>query len=116
MNQYEGLLKDVVGVCEATSFEKLCLWQEYKSESDWIDFIGGYGVTVGRLHGHPVVISITAATINGRKILFIEDTSRVVDHAIIEDWLNANLPKSAWNGEFYNRSDAMNFHNLLRST
>jgi hypothetical protein len=62
-----------------------------------------------------VVISLTVNTVHGHRILFLEATSMVVDHQMIEDWLKANLPPTAFkdDGKYLNKENAMNFHTLL---
>jgi hypothetical protein len=116
-NTVEELLSNVVGVVEATSYERMCLWNEYHEERhiSWEQNCSGFLVTIGRLDGRPVVLSLLVNTVNGYPILFIEATSMVVDHQMLEDWLNANLPSTAFkdDGKYLNKENAMNFHNVL---
>lgn len=107
----EELLKDVVGIVEATSFETMSLWQKYKDS--WIQNNGGYLPTVGMIDGRPVVLSLFVNVVNGHKLLFIEATSQVVDWHMIEQWLTTNVPSAVRNDGYLNKVDAMNFHNVF---
>lgn len=113
MSEVEEYIKDVVGVVEATSFERSCLWERNKDRREWKDRLLGYSVHAGKDADRPVVFSISSAIIDGNKILFIEPTSMLVDWKMIEEWLKTNLPKSAFRGEYVNKVDAMNFHNVF---
>lgn len=110
-------LKDVVGVVEATSYESMCLWREYHQtqKKTWIQGRGGYLPTIGQLDGRPVVLSLLVNTVDSRPILFLEVTSQVVDHKMVEEWLKLHLPASALKdgGKYINKVNAMNFHNVF---
>jgi hypothetical protein len=110
-------LQDVVGVVEATLYETSCLWREYHQErkQTWVQGLGGYLPTIGELAGRPVVLSLFVNTVNGYPILFMEPTSQMVDHVMIDEWLKANLPAKALkdNGEYVNKVDAGNFHTVF---
>lgn len=116
-------LEGVVGVVEANSFETLCLWQKHtdggKRNSDtWVQHLSGPLVTVGHMDTsdkrYPVCISLFINEVNGRKILFLEATSIVVNWDMISTWLIENLPKTAFRDNGYiNKTNAMNFFNLL---
>lgn len=113
----KDFLKDVVGVVEATSYETSCLWREYFQErkQTWVQGLGGYLPTIGHLDGRPVVLSLLINTVNGFPILFMEPTSQVVDHVMIEAWLKENLPPTALKneGKYVRKVDANNFHNVF---
>lgn len=111
-------LAGVVGVVEANSYEKLCLWEENhrRRAMPWVQRMDGLMVVVGNIDDRPVCITLTTADVGGHKILFIDPTSQVVDHAMIEKWLLDTLPASARqpnNANYLNKADAMNFHNVF---
>lgn len=116
-NQMQTFLNGVVGVVEANSFETMCLWKEYTEElkKTWLENPSGLGQQIGILAGMPIFISLNTAIIDGKKILFIDPTSQVVDYRIIDKWLEENLPKTAYTlyGRI-NKTNAMNFCNVLR--
>jgi hypothetical protein len=120
MSQMQDFLDGVVGVVEANSYESMCLWQEWhkKRGKTWEQGLGGYLPTIGQLDGRPVVLSLFVHKIDGHHLLFIEPTSQVVDHQMIDAWLKANLPATAMRpgGEYLNRENAMNFHNVFPRT
>lgn len=113
-------LADITGVVEANSYEKMCLWQEYHQErkEPWVDDMSGYAPTIGHLGRMPVCLSMFRGTVKGKKILFIDAVSQVVDHRIVDEWLEMALPDGAkrTNGSntYVNKVNAMNFHNVFR--
>lgn len=113
-------LKGVIGVVDANSFENMSLWQQNQirdNQRTWEESRSGYLVTVGQMGDRPVCLSISYATIDGHKILFIDACSEVVDYAMVEEWLKKYLPETAWterfSGKYINRTNAMNFHNVF---
>ncbi len=115
--EIDALLDGVEAVCSANSFEHLSIWKEYTTERDeknWVSNNVGLIFEIATIGDRPTVLSMFTATIEGRKFLFYDGTSMLVDHAAIDNWLNANLPGSAFRKDGYkNHSDAMNFFNLL---
>lgn len=111
-------LEGIVGAVEANRFEQMMLWSENRrreTPKTWKEHLSGYGQTIGFVGDMPVFVSLLTAEIEGQKVLFIHPTSQVVDHRMIEAWLNANLPKSAfWSCGRLNYVDADNFHNVFR--
>lgn len=120
----DDFLKDTHGIVEANSFEQLCLWRDYVGwttprydRSKWIENLSGLFLHIGNLGDMPVTLSLFSAIINGKKIVFWDSPSQVVDHRLIEQWFETNLPKCAFrkdNDSLPNRADAMNFHNIFR--
>lgn len=108
----EEMLKDVVYVVEASSFEQLCLWQQWyqAGSAKWVDDNSGYIPTVGYIEGRPICISISRATVNGKDIAFFHATSQAVDWIQIGTWLKKNCPKSIEGNGYFNYVDAGNFH------
>lgn len=116
--EVKAYLEGVVGVVEATSFEKMCLWQESQRHGrEWVEILHGYGPCVGSFNGRPVCISLMSAVIDGQKVAFIHATSQIVDWTLIDKWLEKNLPETAFRAPSrINRTDAMNFHNIFPAT
>lgn len=113
--EIEKFFEDVHGVVEANSFEMFALWKDNKEQGhEWVENLSGIGKSVGTVGGNPVFVSLLWNRVRGKKILFVDATSQVVDHSMVEDWLQNNLPKSAMkdNGN-YRKTDAMNFHCLF---
>lgn len=108
-------LTGVVGVVEATNAEKQALWERYtgKYGVDWKSRLDGLGETIGYLAEMPVFISLQTAEVGGFKLLFFHATSQVVDHRLIEEWLRANVPGTAWKDGRVNKTDADNFINVF---
>jgi hypothetical protein len=116
-------LKDVIGVVEANSFERQCLWEHYHLDLGWTWESAGGGplVTVGHLvtvypnRKHPICVELLWTKVNGHKILFYADTSMTVDHEMVKGWLEKNLPRSAFkeSSPYPNCTDAMNFSNIF---
>ena len=110
-------LDGVVGVCEATSCEYHYVWEHWHERVEWKQNNMGLGETVGTLDDRPVHISLRTAEIDGKKILFWEATSQVVDHEMIRKWLQKNLPITAFREgdprQGVNQTDATNFHIIV---
>lgn len=117
--RYESLqdvYKDVHGIVEATSYEALMLWREFHQEQklSWVQNNSGWLECVGKVGDREVWISPLAHIVNGRKILFVEATSVVVDWDLIEEYLKKNVPSAVTRNEIYlNKENAMNFHCLV---
>jgi hypothetical protein len=116
-------LDGVVGVVECDNYGHHMLWIEnhYKATElehrklDWKSDQMGMMEKVGEIAGMPVCISLFKAVIDGQPILFVDPCSMVVDHRLIDAWYKRALPKSAFRADGYvNKTDAMNFHNVLR--
>lgn len=106
----------IVGVVDATSFEQLMLWQEEEKAAlpkRWETINPGILETIGALADMPVCLSLSKVRVGGHLLLFIEATSQVVDHRMIDKWLEDNLPDTAKRDGRVNRTDAMNFHNVF---
>lgn len=118
--QISEFLDGVVGVIEANSFEHMKLREDNDKRANkkrWDEGRRGFLETVGTLDGMPICISLLCDEIDGQKILFFHCTSQVVDHRKIDQWFNDSLPGSAFREEgIINRQDAMNFHNVFRTT
>ena len=115
--EMSDFLAGIVGVVEATSYEQLCLWKEDHDRVKWELNPSGLMEIVGHLDDMPVCLSLTTATVDGHKLLFIDATSQVVDNRMIDKWLLETVPPSAMNerdGRYVNKVDAMNFHNVFR--
>jgi hypothetical protein len=107
-------LEGVVGIVEANSFERMCLWDKHKDKSTWVQNLSGYGKNVGYITpNRPVFISLTTAIINGHKILFVEPTSVGVDYTMIWEWMKENVPSAVKPSGYLNKTDSMNFHNVF---
>lgn len=112
-------LDGVVGVVEANRFEQMMLWSEnrrHESPKAWVEHLSGFGQTIGFVGDMPVFVSLLTAEVQGQKILFAHATSQVVDHRMVDAWLKANMPQSAfWPDGRLNFVDADNFHNVFRA-
>lgn len=123
ISEHADFLAGVVGVVEANNFEHLTLWKQYHHEADkgrklaWESGGSGPLVTVGKVDGNPVCISLNVDLVGGHRVLFIEATSQVIDWTLINKWLYKNLPSSAYRAgtQYINSHDASNFSNVLPS-
>lgn len=111
----EDVYKDVYGIVEANSFETLKLWQDWHQGKgySWVQNNSGWLEQVGKIGGKQVWISPLAHIVNGRKILFVEATSAVVDWDMIEDYLKENVPSAVKEDGYLNKQSAANFHCLV---
>ena len=114
--EMQKYLDGVMGVVEATNFEKHCLWennQRSPRKRTWVETGHGFLEKVGFLADNPICISLLTAVVDDHKLLFTHPTSQVVDHRVIDAWMATHLPKSAYRDGRINRIDAMNFHNIF---
>lgn len=109
-------MEGAVGVVEANSFEQTCLWERHSKTHEWKSSGVGYGVLIGADHDRPVFMSLTYVMIDGHKILFIDLTSMLVNWTMVDRWLEKNLPETAMKGTYANKTDAMNFLNIIPRT
>ncbi len=105
-------LKDVVGFCEANSFETLELWKYWNKAVKWEQEYQGKVYQVGEIiidgKSFPVNITVFFNKINGKRIAFHDACSLVVDHDMVKDFLKSHAPDNTY------MTDAMNFCNILR--
>lgn len=114
--ELDQFLEGVTGVVVANSYEYFALWSEYKDlkRGEWKQNLSGLGCGIGELAGMPVTVSLTTAVVEGFKLLFIHAMSQVVDHRMVREWLDANMPDSAkFATGRLNITDAQNFYNVL---
>lgn len=115
----ETRLRETSCVVEATDNEQFNLWSEWSKESlhprvglsqrlDWRQ-IDGWLVCVGELAGFPVNTSMMWCRINGHLVMFWHPCSRVVDHKLIEDWIDSKFDQT----DSGRKVDAANFHNCI---
>lgn len=117
--EMKAFLDGVFGLVEATDFERHMLWADNggmgTAKLEWVENLSGLLEVVGHLDDMPVCISLMKATVDGKLLLFWHPTSQVVDHRIIDDWMEKNIPQSARrSGGSIHRTDPMNFHNIFR--
>jgi hypothetical protein len=126
-------LEGVTGVVEANTYESHQLWLNYANDStaikyggqrearfDWKSTGSGYGACVGyvgnKKKDRSIWISLLTVTVKGQKLLFYFVTGRYADYDVVREWLDTNMPSTA----FYtderarlNHVDAQNFHNVF---
>jgi len=111
LSLYKEQYRDVGAICEANSFEQLCLWKEYKGVHEWIEESKGLILTLGVVtinnEKFPVNVSLFCATTRGKRVMFVDAVSRVVDWDIVKKGINQLVPDVPIR-------DAMNFHNCFR--
>lgn len=108
-DQMVKFLDGVVGVIEANSGEYGYIWErnkeyrkakwEEKSSSGLFEYVGWHGE-------RPVCMSMRIAYIDDHKILFWHATSSLVDHEMIDEWFEVNLPD-------VHKTDATNWTNAI---
>ena len=117
MSQISDFLNGVVGVVEATSYERRMLWvenQRREQPKTWEEQSLGLLPTIGYLDDRPICLSLFVAKVGGHKLLFMHVTSQVSDYRMVDEWLRAEMPRSAFRESgFVNKVDAMNFHNVF---
>lgn len=107
-SQMLNFIEGVVGIIEASSNEKMYIWQSNKDhrKETWEDRHSGILEYVGWLNKRPICISLQIVIIGGNKILFWHATSSLVDYEMIDEWFELNLPGIP-------KTDATNWTNVL---
>jgi hypothetical protein len=117
----EANRRATVYLVEANDFTTIRLWLEWAEEGagegwsspfrrvPWQQIALGYTRIIGELAGMPVAVCVSFARIKGHVAAFYEATSEVVDHRMIEAWLESEFPAAR------GRTDAMNFHRCLEA-
>ena len=102
---------------EATDFERSRLFLEWHQRIRSWDDRPETGlptfVQVGDLAGYPVTIRIVWARLDGHLVGFYSAESRLVDHRMIEDWIDKNFCPPMPLGGTHRRKNADNFQNGL---
>lgn len=120
----DQMFADTKFIVEANHNEVTSLWCKHSKEGrpwgprtegnynnlDWEQIPVGWHIEVGQLAGYPVCVSFQWFRLNGVLVMAYEAVSRVVDHQIVGDWIEARCnPK--WAGGTRNaRTNAGNFH------
>lgn len=99
--------QDVVYMIEANSFESMSLWREYNEALEWKECTsGGPMFQLGELDSRPIVLGVNIIKVDGRKVMFYDPTSQVVDWVMVEDFLEKSWPNAK-------KTNAMNFFNAV---
>lgn len=119
--EMSSFLNGVIGVVDANSYERHMLWDENRRREQpktWEQDNSGLMEIVGNVGDMPVCVVLWKATVGGHLLLFVDPTSQVVDHRMIDKWLAEAMPPTAFRegSGFVNRADAMNFHNVFPRT
>jgi hypothetical protein len=101
--------KDVQLFCEATHQEQHDLWYRYHKQMPYDSHSMGIGIQVGEILSRPVCIALSTAVIDGVRVCFYHDTSALVDHDMIREFLEKHAPASAKIDDRLNHIDATNF-------
>lgn len=101
-------------IVEATNFEKHQLWKDILTHNcqlvnmpdaiSWKQHTGGWLPTVGYVYKKAVCISTMFATINNKFVLFWHPTSRMVDHAKIDEYFKKHCREDVKHVECYSFS------------
>ena len=113
--QMTKFLENVQGVVEASREEQSNIYFRAKDRGlIWVSNNAGYAPTIGHFGNMPICLSLFTAVVGGFKILFVDQCSMVTHSGMTEDWLKANLPKSAFRSDGYlNMTDATNWSNVI---
>ena len=118
----ESRLKSTDFLVEATHNEWHTLWSRWCRRSDecreplfdnW-EQLGGWLVTVGRLDGRPVCISLNWDRLDGFLVCNWEATSELVDYKMVNAWLDKHFTGKTKDGRRA-RCNAANFHQCVHA-
>jgi hypothetical protein len=112
--------KDTEFVVEADSFARLALWERFSTEAlhktelntiNWQQDSMGTCYQVGSLDNRPVNIDFVWAKLNNHLILFYHACSQVVDHKMVENWIEKYC--NPQHNERRSHCDANNFAHAI---
>ena len=106
--------RETFAVVDATHEEAHGLWYRWHYRLDagmrvpaWEEISIGFWTQIGEFGGAPVCASVSWARVDGRLVAFVEGTSMVVHHGMIEKWCKEKFPNAR------SHSNAANFHNVV---
>lgn len=110
-NKLDERFRDVVAIIEATSTEQFFLWKEFNKIVPWEHDQRGYSININTsylisLTKRPINLCFAFIKIAGKRIVFWEPISELVDYFVIDEWIKENLPNVC-------NENAINFHNAL---
>lgn len=114
-------LRDCDAVVTASHDEYLGLWMRWAHDSGWScdyarrrfrwqQYSVGWWRKIGEVAGRPICVSVMFAEVEGRAIAFVDGCSKLVDHAMIREWIEREAGLS---DRAVPIVDAANFHNAL---
>ncbi len=116
--ELSDFLYGATGFVEASSAEYHFLWKEYHDETfgqSWSENLSGIALTIGRVNDLPVCVSLRKSVVNGHLLVFYYATSRMVDHTMVDEWIQKIAPPTARHSDGRaNKTDAMNFTNVFQ--
>jgi hypothetical protein len=112
-NEWYRKLGQVKYFVEANSFETFTLWQQYHEEKnvEWVQELAGFVTTIGHIEERPINLEFGFNVINGNLIAFYSGISALVDHTMIEEWIESRFPIK--NNGLRAMTDAQNFHQCI---
>lgn len=128
-------LKQTVYIVEATRNEYHYLWEKYSTQGidylgkvygytptarqksltcDWEQLYDGFVPMVGSLYNRPINVALNWAKLDGHLVVFHESLSQLVDHKMVERWLEEAVPHLFHKEKSRSlRTDATNFAHCL---
>lgn len=106
---FDPRLGDTCFAVEATSFEKLALWEEWHNKVEWVPDLSGLAPMIGHFGGMPIVLNLFWSRIGGIRVLFWQHVSMVTHSRMAEEWLHANC------GACCEYVIAANFHTVIHA-
>jgi len=114
---HDERFKDTIFAVEATGYERLALWREFRDqfgEKNWEEDSMGFSQQVGELAGLPVMVTVFFTKIFGQRVCFYESESMVTHYDMVKTWVMNQCNNPKWyNGYRTAQADAMNFHHAI---
>lgn len=77
---------------------------------EWKEDSKGICIEIGSVDNRPVCVSFFTAKIDGKKVIFYEPVSQIVDYRMVREYLEKNFQMTHDNYTSWNHTDANNFH------
>ena len=102
-------ITEAVHLVQASRFEMLALWKEWKTTLVWEEDSIGFLSTIGELDKRPVCLAWVFAKLNGVPVAFFDPCSELVCRRIIRCWIDQRCGEGAY------LHDASNFHLVVHA-
>jgi hypothetical protein len=83
-------LQSTVFTIEASEYEEASLKKEWGEVISWVDGEPQHFLEIGKVSNKLVCIKVHWVLLNDRRVMFWRPSSLVVDHTMIETWMDRN--------------------------
>lgn len=109
--EHDEKLKRTQFFVEADRFAQRILREKHKDDISWETDLAGFSRHIGNIKKRPIYVDFSFAKIGNKNVCFYWGCSELVDHKMIEEYLEKEFPVKYDNGTRRAMVDSGNFHN-----